>query len=306
MHAGSRALLLVLPLVAFAAFGALYVPSDRGNWGNSGSEPALSSLPPLPAWANEPLPDFTGYQDTTEKKVAFFSFLYPRIVLANSRILIERDYLKSLRAKDELSKAELKWLNAQADRLRVEAEPGSPEQFALLEKRLEVIPPSLVMAQAANESAWGTSRFATQGNNLFGQWCFSSGCGLVPLARPDGAAHEVADFASPYRSVRAYIQNLNRHPTYQALRDVRLKGRRASEPLSGIQLAQGLLGYSERGIEYVREIRNMIHYNNLEFYDAEFRKMLADRSPSVLKQLASASQETSLLPGQHSISASEG
>lgn len=306
MHAGSRVLFLVLPLVAFAAFGALYVPPDRGNWSNSGSEPALSSLPPLPVWANEPLPDFTGYQDTTEKKVAFFSFLYPRVVLANSRILIERDYLQSLRAKEELSKAELKWLNAQADRLRVEAEPGSPEQFALLEKRLDVIPPSLVMAQAANESAWGTSRFATQGNNLFGQWCFSSGCGLVPLARADGADHEVADFASPYRSVRAYIQNLNRHPTYQALRDVRLKGRRASEPLSGIQLAQGLLGYSERGIEYVREIRDMIHYNNLEFYDAEFRKVLADRSPSVLKQLASADQETSLLPGQHSISASEG
>ncbi|HET8802346.1 MAG TPA: glucosaminidase domain-containing protein [Marinobacter sp.] len=306
MHAGSRALFLVLPLVAFAAFGALYVPSDSGNWGNSGSEPALSSLPPLPGWANEPLPDFTGYQDTTEKKVAFFSFLYPRVVLANSRILIERDYLQSLRAKDELSKSELKWLNAQADRLRVEAEPGSAEQFALLEKRLDVIPPSLVLAQAANESAWGTSRFATKGNNLFGQWCFSRGCGLVPLAREEGADHEVADFASPYRSVRAYIQNLNRHPTYQALRDVRLKGRRASEPLSGVQLAQGLLGYSERGIEYVRDIRNMIQYNNLEFYDAEFRKILADRSPSVLKQLASVDQETSLLPGQHSISASEG
>ncbi len=302
-----RSLMLFVPLVAFAIGGGLYVPPESSaSHNNDGSEPALSSLPPLPSWARASLPDFSGYRDTTEKKAAFFSFLYPRIVLANSRILIERDYLQSLALKDSLSKQELAWLSAQARRLRVDAEPGSPEQFALLNKRLDIIPPSLILAQAANESAWGTSRFARRGNNLFGQWCFSNGCGLVPLSRAEGASHEVASFPSPYHSVRAYIQNLNRHPSYQMLRDTRIDDREADDPLSGLTLARGLVSYSERGEEYVDEIRSMIRYNNLEFYDTAFQSILSDRSPSHLKSLASASAENVLLPGQGSDVSAEG
>ncbi len=301
MSAGVRALLFSIPLILFALGGALYVPSaDSGRPGESGSEVALATLPPLPQWAHASLPDFSGYHDTTEKKAAFFSFLYPRIVLANSRILLERNYLDSLSRKSELTKEEKDWLTAQADRLRVDAETGSAEQFALLHKRLDVIPPSLILAQAANESAWGTSRFAVKGNNLFGQWCFSKGCGLVPRSRVQGASHEVAKFASPYRSVRAYIQNLNRHPTYQLVRDIRLKDRRSDRPLSGPELAEGLLGYSERGEHYVQEIRSMIHYNNLTFYDDDFRAEISDLSPSRLKQLVSTDADTRLLPGQKS------
>lgn len=307
MFAAMRSLMLVVPLVAFTIGGGLYEPSERQASGNgSGSEPALSSLPPLPAWAREKLPNFSGYRDTTEKKVAFFSFLYPRIVLANSRILIERDYLDSLTDKDTLSKQEHTWLAAQSKRLRVDEKPGSSKQLALLKKRLDVIPPSLILAQAANESAWGTSRFARRGNNLFGQWCFTKGCGLVPLNRIEGASHEVAAFSTPYHSVRAYIQNLNRHESYQVLRDTRLDDRVAGDPLSGLSLARGLISYSERGEEYVNEIRSMIRYNNLSFYDAEFRNILSDLSPSHLKSLASASAERALLPGQSRGSASEG
>jgi len=307
MFPAMRSLMLAIPMVAFAIAGGMHSPPDTSvSSDNSGSEPALSSLPPLPEWARADLPDFSGYSDTTEKKVAFFSFLYPRIVLANSRILIERDYLDSLSQKNVLSKKEHAWLAAQAKRLRVDEEPGSPEQFALLRKRLDVIPPSLILAQAAYESAWGTSRFALRGNNLFGQWCFSKGCGLVPLSRAEGANHEVATFASPYHSVRAYIQNLNRHGSYKGLRDTRLDDREAGDPLSGLALARGLISYSERGEEYVDEIRSMIRYNNLEFYDSEFRKILSDRSPSHLKVLASVSTEKTLLPGQGAGLSAEG
>ncbi|WP_372982915.1 glucosaminidase domain-containing protein [Marinobacter sediminum] len=302
MSAAKRGLLLILPLIAFAVGGGFYVPPSTMDDGGSGSELPLTSLPALPKWAHQGLPDFTSYSDTTEKKAAFFSFLYPRIVLANSRILIERDYLQSLAQKPELSEDELQWLNGHAKRLRIDAEPGSKEQFALLRKRLDVIPPSLILAQAANESAWGTSRFATKGYNLFGQWCFSKGCGLVPRSRVEGANHEVAKFSSPFRSVRAYIQNLNRHPTYQELRDIRLQDRRGNDPLSGPELAGGLLGYSERGQDYVEEIRAMIQYNNLSYYDDDFREVARDVTPDRLQQLATSTPETALLPGQKTAS----
>ncbi|MEC7816679.1 MAG: glucosaminidase domain-containing protein [Pseudomonadota bacterium] len=294
----SRVLMLFVPLTVFAVGGGLYVPPQATPAAeDETTELALDSLPPLPAWANEGLPDFSTIRDTTERKVAFFSYLYPRIVLANSRILLEREYLEFLAGRERLNRGEKEWLTRQAERLRIEEPLGSPEQFALLRKRLDVIPPSLVLAQAANESAWGTSRFATEGNNLFGQWCFSAGCGLVPEGRPDGEIYEVADFRSPYYSVRSYIQNLNRHPTYQAVRDIRMKGREAGEPLSGHEMAEGLLGYSERGEAYIEEIREMISFNNLAFYDQEFRAQLGDRSPQRFERLAASDAETVLLPG---------
>ncbi|MGM0766997.1 MAG: glucosaminidase domain-containing protein [Pseudomonadota bacterium] len=301
MSAGIRALSLVFPMVVFVVWGSFHTPdpdSSRSQSDDDGSELVLSSLPPLPAWAGEDLPDFSRYRDSTERKAAFFSFLYPRIVLANSRILIEREYLESLAQKDDLSESERSWLKAQAQRLRVDEEPGSQELFDRLRKRLDVISPSLVLAQAANESAWGTSRFATRGNNLFGQWCFSRGCGLVPQGRVEGATHEVAKFASPYRSVRAYIQNLNRHPTYQELRDARLHSRNNGKLASGAALAAGLIGYSERGEDYVKEIRSMIRYNNLSYFDLAFSDTVDDSNTMTLKQLASATKETSLLPSR--------
>lgn len=294
MFAATRALMLAVPMVAFAIGGGFYAPPKSGT---GTADAALSSLPSLPAWADNDLPEFSGYSDTTEKKAAFFSFLYPRIVLANSRILLQRDYLASLATKDTLSDSELAWLNKQSQRLRIKSEPGSQAQLAALNKQLDVIPPSLILAQAANESAWGTSRFARAGNNLFGQWCFTPGCGLVPQHRPEGASHEVQAFASPYHSIRSYMENLNRHNSYQALRDIRLEARNAGNPLSGLALAGGLIRYSERGEAYVGEIRSMIRYNNLTYYDKEFRNILSDRSPSQLKNLASADAEQVLLPG---------
>ncbi len=268
MSVAGRSLLLLVPLLVAALAGLWYTPKPLDQ--AALRDIATRGLPPLPKWAAAELPDFAAIRDITEKKAAFFSFLYPRIELANSRILIERAYLESLAGRDKLTSSQVRWLEAQAERLRVDEEPGSPELFARLLKRLDVIPPSLVMAQAANESAWGTSRFATEGNNLFGQWCFSKGCGLVPQSRVEGASHEVARFASPYQSVQAYIQNLNRHQTYQALRDIREKDRNNGEFPDGNALAGGLIGYSERGEDYVKEIRAMIGHNNLGYYDRKF------------------------------------
>jgi Bax protein len=297
MSSGIRALLLFIPMVVVGGFGTLHTPppAGTGNGWAQDNDIRLASLPPLPDWSRDDLPDFTGYRDVTEKKAAFFSFLYPRIVLANSRILIERRYLEELASRDTLGNRERQWLDAQSERLRVEGETGSEQQFTGLRHKLDVIPPSLILAQAANESAWGTSRFATKGNNLFGQWCFSKGCGLVPLGRVEGATHEVAKFASPYRSVRSYIQNLNRHPTYSKLRKIRARSNAALP--SGAELAAGLTGYSERGMDYVEEIRSMIRYNNLAWYDRQFAGTLDSADASALLSLASEQHEKALLPG---------
>lgn len=298
MSAGIRAVLLVFPLIAFAIWGALHVPAPDSGLPGAGEDITLDALPSLPRWAEADLPDFDSYQDVNEKKDAFFSFLYARIVLANSRILIERQYLETLSRKESLSKPEITWLEKQAERLRVDEEPGSDEMFRRLLSRLDVIPPSLILAQAANESAWGTSRFALKGNNLFGQWCFSQGCGMVPQSRGEGKTHEVASFSSPYRSITGYIQNLNRHPSYQKVRDLRRTARESGRFASGNTLAAGLISYSERGEEYISEIRSMISFNNLSVYDDEFRKAVSENGTRELVQLASGSDEIALLPGQ--------
>ena len=300
MSAGIRASLLAIPLAVFALWGAFHVPApdSLNRLLDAHEDISLDALPALPRWADATLPDFSQYEVTADKKKAFFSYLYPRIVLANSRILIQRQYLETLERKESLDEQEIAWLEKQSERLRVDEEPGTDEMFRKLRSRLDVIPPSLVMAQAANESAWGTSRFARKGNNLFGQWCFSKGCGIVPSSRGAGKSHEVAVFPSPYRSVTSYIQNLNRHPTYQLLRDIRREKRDQGRFASGSALAAGLVGYSERGEEYISELRSMISYNKLARYDTEFRNTVFENGTRELAQLASSNQESALLPGK--------
>ena len=147
------------------------------------------------------------------------------------------------------------------------------DSWQALLKRVDVIPPSLVLAQAANESAWGTSRFAKSGFNYFGQWCFKKGCGIVPGKRDAGKEHEVAAFSSPRKSVGSYIRNLNSHPAYQSLRSIRIQLRSENKAITGIALAGGLSEYSARGSEYVEELRSIIRYNKLAKYDSNIGGM---------------------------------
>ncbi|WP_172408431.1 glucosaminidase domain-containing protein [Marinobacter sp. es.048] len=128
-------------------------------------------------------------------------------------------------------------------------------------------PPSLALAQAANESAWGTSGFAREGNNFFGQWCFEKGCGLVPGERPAGRDYEVEVFASAEESLHAYMRNLNRHDAYSKLRSIREDLRNKGETVTGEALAQGLGDYSAQGDEHVSLVLTLISNNNLTRYD---------------------------------------
>ncbi len=129
--------------------------------------------------------------------------------------------------------------------------------------RVDVIPASLVLAQAANESAWGTSRFALEANNIFGQWCFEEGCGIIPNRRVAGATHEVKSFDTIEAAIEGYFLNINSHHLYAGFRQERARLRRLGRRLDSIVLAQRLDRYSERGKSYVDEVQTLIQQNNL-------------------------------------------
>ena len=151
-----------------------------------------------------------------------------------------------------------------AERYRVELSVSPTPELTELYTRAEVVPLSLALAQAAHESAWGTSRFAVEGRNYFGIWCYQPGCGITPLERTPGATHEVQRFESVTDSVRRYAHLLNTHPAYKELRLIRAAARASGRTPRGADIAIGLSSYSERGPDYVAEIRQIIRVNRLE------------------------------------------
>lgn len=227
----------------------------------AGPAPARDARP-----ANALVPDFSQYQEVPEKKKAFFNFMRPLVEAENARIITERSRLKSLLAKKKLSLAEQQWLDSLAIRYDLTPPLDEAAKTKLL-RRVDKLPVALVLVQAANESAWGTSRFAVEGNNFFGQWCYVAGCGLVPQERIDGASHEVARFANPQASVRSYIHNINTNNAYLGLRQIRETARQKGQEPKAENLVQGLGRYSERGRAYVRELTDMIGHNRRYMFD---------------------------------------
>ncbi|WP_434762838.1 glucosaminidase domain-containing protein [Vibrio fortis] len=216
-------------------------------------------------------PNFAAIEDTNAKKKAFFDYLRPSINLENRRISKERAFLKSLADKkvtnaDSEDKA---YANRLAKLYSLPLPTAGIDDAWLNEmlSRVNVLPEALVLTQAANESAWGTSRFATAANNYFGHWCYSKGCGLVPLQRNEGSTHEVAKFSSSQESVHRYFMNLNRNKAYQDLRAIRAQLDEQGEDLltfgAATELTQGLLKYSERGADYVTDLQAMIRHNKV-------------------------------------------
>jgi Bax protein len=216
---------------------------------------------------SEKLPDFNQFKQVQQKKNAFFNFIKPLIANENSRILTDKNQLSNLQNAFTQSKKLTIYQQKQLDYLtryyRVE-KASYNEMFKQLRLNVDVIPQALVLVQAANESAWGTSRFAVEANNLFGQWCYSKGCGLVPASRSKQSKHEVRKFRHAQESVISYMRNLNTHYAYKKFRKIRSQLRQQQSPLSAVALAKGLESYSQRGSEYVSELILMIKQNKLE------------------------------------------
>ncbi len=220
------------------------------------------------------LPKFSDIKNTTEKKKAFFNFLYPIIEKENTFLLNIRQQLLLLEEKINnapLNSEEHQWLTELGSDYQVELEDTQALIKELL-VRVNTVPPSLVLAQAAIESGWGSSRFARKANNLFGHWCFEKGCGLVPKRRDDGRHHEVAKFDSVNASIRAYLKNLNSFHRYEKFRQLRQEQIQQTkhQTIETLTLIPGLMAYSELGPRYLTKVRKMIKQNKLIKFDQKF------------------------------------
>lgn len=244
---------------------------ERGQDAEERARDAIRAAEEAAALALLALPDFAAEPTVQARKDAFYGYLIPLAEAENERVLRLRAEVKGwherLQAGEELSDRVVERLLAVSELYYVSREQSLLAQTEALLVKVDAIPMSLIIAQAANESAWGTSRFALLGNNLFGQWCFSAGCGVVPQGRPAGETYEVRAFDHAGLSVRAYILNLNRHNGYEELRALRAAAREESAVVSGLDLTAGLIAYSTRREEYVEELNAMIRFNGLQALD---------------------------------------
>ena len=199
--------------------------------------------------------------NTKKRKDMFIKIVLPLIVKENTKIRIDRKRLFTILNKNRNTDIEKKWLEKKYKQYGVKQ-----NDLSSLKIRMDEIPVSLAIAQAAKETGWGTSRFALKGNALFGQWTWS-GEGLKPKNAEEGKDHKVMKFNSLQLSVRAYLRNLNTHSTYKNLRKERTNLRDKNKPLDSLILSKYLDKYAETGNKYVEVLMKIIEQNNLKDFD---------------------------------------
>ena len=200
-------------------------------------------------------------ESTKKRKDFFIQIILPLILEENKNINLDRKRLFSIINKSNNTNAEKKWLEKKYRQY------GIPSRdLSILKRRMDIVPVSLAIAQAAKETGWGTSRFAQQGNALFGQWTWS-GEGLKPKDAEKSEGHKVMRFNVLQASVRAYQRNINTHSSYEDFRLARAKLRDLGEPLDSMILSEYLDKYAETGNEYVKVLQKIIQQNNLKDFD---------------------------------------
>ena len=220
--------------------------------------------------------DLVALGSAAERKHLFIRSILPLILKANEDILVARRKLVDVAARMAAGyapgRAERRWLDDLAASYGVDR-----GDVAALLRRIDIIPPSLAIAQAAEESGWGTSRFALEGNALYGQRTFRQGGGMVPVQRARGKRHEVKAFTGLPHSVATYMKNLNSHRGYGEFRALRAAMRAQDRTLDGFALAATLGVYSERGKAYIKTIHTIMRRNVLAEFD---KARLGDFDPS--------------------------
>lgn len=210
--------------------------------------------------------DLDNVVSVDARKAMFIRTMLPLILKANESILRNRGRLLALRARLDNSKPisadDQTWLQTISHRYGLDH-----LDFGVLLKRVDVIPPSLALAQAAEESGWGTSRFAVEGNAPFGQYTYDSDEGMTPERRDDGKRHYIHAYDRLLDGVASYMRNLNTHDAYRQFRRERAQMRAHGQEIDGMKLVPALLTYSERGQAYVDSIESLIRSNNLGPFD---------------------------------------
>lgn len=205
-------------------------------------------------------------------RASFVQFMLVRSQQSNDDIMLQREKLlilyKQFNQHRPLSPLSREWLFYLAARYDVTKPNFSQrETWDTLINRVDIVPNSLTIAQAIDESEWGESRFAREGNNYFGVWCYIKGCGIEPGDKTPGMFYAVKSYPTALDSVRDYMNNLNSHEVYHEFRDMRAQLRQNNQPITGMTLAGSLVYYSQRRDDYVVAIRNLITNYDLAQYD---------------------------------------
>lgn len=228
------------------------------------------------------------------RKRLFFRSVLPLVLTVNEEIVSDRTRLLEISegigagegSEISLAEEDMKWLTDLSARYGLDQDEDDitlQEMVGILKVRVAPIPPSLALAQAVEESAWGTSRFAREGNALFGQWVWNEDAGIVPERQREGQEYAVRAFETPMQSVRAYAKNLNTHWAYTQFRERRADMLATGAPLDGWVLAETLTRYSERGEAYVTSLHAIMRVNRLRPLDSA--RLI---SPDAMIQLADA------------------
>jgi len=205
--------------------------------------------------------DLDELQNTRLKKETFIKIVLPLVVAENERILADRKKLKGILKKRKTSDLEKQWLRQKL--LEYKVKKGNMDELVT---RIDIIPTSIALAQAAKESGWGTSRFALEGNALFGQWTWSDN-GIAPLNRENDKKHKILKFPILRASVKAYQNNLNTHKSYYNFRNKRLNMREKNKDITGLELTETLKNYAQTGSEYIKILNQIIRQNRLTDFE---------------------------------------
>lgn len=249
------------------------------NWESGDRSVPRAYLTDIPSrWRHESSQMLT----TPEKKRYFFFTAAPLVLRGNELVMAQRDTLLALADTDNWSSSDRSELQAIADEYGLPAPVNNEdnEAFTTLLAHVDIVPVSMALAQAAIESGWGTSRFADEGNAIFGQWSWDEDAITPERVRTELGNYGIKSFTTLFESITAYMQNLNTHPAYETFRQLREQQRLQGQTLDGTRLAAGLENYSERGDEYVQDVRDVIRVNGLEDTDQAY---LRDQSPVILE-----------------------
>ena len=213
-----------------------------------------------PVYLSKLPPDLKNIKSTSKRKNTFIKIILPLIIDENNKILQNRKKLFKILGKPVNSMGEKRWLKRRFEEYQIKN-----EDISELKLRMDIVPVSLTISQAAKESGWGTSRFALQGNAMFGQWTYGKD-GIKPKDS-DGKGHKVLKFPMLRSSIVAYQKNLNTHKAYGELREKRANLRKANKSISGLDLVNYLESYAATGKEYVKILTSIINQNQLTDFD---------------------------------------